>query len=138
MNQQAAQTSAFKEMVTLADNLRTECIWIAEPVATFKSYENREFALSFFYLCTIILPWMDRVKNKKNPDISILPLCDIPTLRHFWKRQYWHLLRDFLWMRQWRSQWSYTSFSLIVRLKKPCEVKKGQSMQIQWTCFVNF
>lgn len=56
--------------------------------------------------------------------ITILPLCDMPTLRHFWKRQYWHLLRDFLWMRQWRSQWSYTNFNLIVRLKKPYEKER--------------
>ncbi len=59
---------------------------------------------------------------------SILPLCDMPTLRHFWKRQYWHLLRDFLWMRQWRSQWSYTNFNLIVRLKKPYEERKRETI----------
>ena len=61
---------------------------------------------------------------------TILPLCDMPTLRHFWKRQYWHLLRDFLWMRQWRSQWSYTNFNLIVRLKKPYEEKKKRKREL--------
>lgn len=60
--------------------------------------------------------------------LTILPLCDIPTLRHFWKRQYWHLFRDFLWMRQWRSQWSYTNFNLIVRLKKPCRRERKRKL----------
>lgn len=51
-----------------------------------------------------------------------LPLWDIPTERHLWKRQCWHLFRFFFWILQLRSHLSYTSFSRIVRRKKPCEM----------------
>lgn len=47
------------------------------------------------------------------------PLCDMPSARHFWKRQYWHLLRFFFWILQIRSHFSYSSFMRIVRRKKP-------------------
>ena len=47
------------------------------------------------------------------------PSWDIPKDRHFWKRQYWHLLRFFFWILQERSQRSYSSFIRTVRRKKP-------------------
>lgn len=43
----------------------------------------------------------------------------MPTERHLWNRQYWHLLRFFFWILQLRSHLSYSSFSLMVLLKKP-------------------
>lgn len=54
-----------------------------------------------------------------------LPLCDIPTARHFWNLQYWHLFLLFLWMRQLRSHLSYISFNLIVLRKKPWSKHKS-------------
>lgn len=47
------------------------------------------------------------------------PLWDMPTDRHFWKRQYWHLLRFFFWILHRRSHLSYSSFSRMVLRKKP-------------------
>lgn len=47
------------------------------------------------------------------------PLWDMPTDRHFWKRQYWHLLRFFFWILQRRSHLSYSSFRRMVRRKNP-------------------
>lgn len=58
-----------------------------------------------------------------------LPLWDIPTERHLWKRQYWHLLRFFFWILQLRSHLSYTSFSRIVRRKKPCGSARARETQ---------
>ena len=49
--------------------------------------------------------WITAELNKKNVH-SYLPLWDIPTERHFWKRQYWHLLRFFFWILQLRSHLS--------------------------------
>lgn len=51
---------------------------------------------------------------------GLSPLCDMPSARHFWKRQYWHLFRFFFWILQLRSHFSYSSFMRIVRRKKPC------------------
>lgn len=86
-----------------------------------KIFYHNPSVFFWFYCCFWIelsyIPSHYQTTNNTN-----LPLCDMPTLRHFWKRQYWHLLRDFLWIRQWRSQWSYTNFSRIVRLKKPYEM----------------
>lgn len=61
------------------------------------------------------------------------PLWDMPTARHFWKRQYWHLLRFFFWILQRRSHLSYSSFRRIVRRKKPWrnEEKKQYYTQCQ-------
>lgn len=57
------------------------------------------------------------------------PLWDMPTDRHFWKRQYWHLLRFFFWILQRRSHLSYSSFRRIVRRKKP--LKWGKKHRIR-------
>lgn len=56
--------------------------------------------------------------NLKAPFLA-LPLWDMPTERHLWKRQYWHLFRFFFWILQRRSHLSYSNLSRIVLLKKP-------------------
>lgn len=53
------------------------------------------------------------------PALICSPLWDMPTDRHFWKRQYWHLLRFFFWILQRRSHLSYSSFRRMVLRKKP-------------------
>lgn len=51
-----------------------------------------------------------------------LPLWDMPTARHLWKRQYWHLFLFFFWILHFRAHLSYSSLSRMVLLKNPCEI----------------
>lgn len=51
---------------------------------------------------------------------------DMPTSKHFWRRQYWQRLRVTLLMIQFLSRWHvYTMFFWMLRRKKPCGEHPG-------------
>ena len=59
------------------------------------------------------------------------PLWDMPTDRHFWKRQYWHLFRFFFRILHRRSHLSYSSLRRMVRRKKPCRERIRREINVQ-------
>lgn len=57
----------------------------------------------------------------------------MPTERHLWNLQYWHLFRFFFWILQFRSHLSYSSFSLMVLLKKPwCDRQNKKTLSLSF------
>ncbi len=63
-----------------------------------------------------------------------LQSLDIPTSKHFWKRQYWHLFLVTLLMTHFLSRWHvYCMFFCTLLLKKPwiCERKKYEANAIK-------
>lgn len=67
------------------------------------------------------MKYWNRLHEQNQSQVSLSPSWDIPKDRHFWKRQYWHLLRFFFWILQERVHRSYSSFIRTVRRKKPWE-----------------